>query len=453
MCVDINNAAIPYHFHHAASEASEVEKIPLEEMLAEQTLVDNWLLLYGHDYIAHAVWNGNFSLVVKSKAVLPAEAILRTRKVVEYEKGATDGSRGHATLITLSPVTISAIDKTNALTQDQQDLLEKLEAFLATKNFAEDLELLQSCPDLAFYLKSYSTLDLRPKYWREAKEYVEQHDRLLTSDERQILVEYDELNKRNQDGEEAIDQINFYQLCMKRHRLLYSMLFRLDAIKAKKRLVRELKRKSEGLDFNQYNDIGISYLKPFELNQFEEGRNLTRNQALFKLSEEKRCDETVVRIAYDQSKNSTVDAYLTRKYYKWIEKIPALRDQIVTQLYLARKHHFGASKLNCEIRAARNSVYWAYGDIAVVRGNPKDVILGNSNFDSDVTSGEVFLLPPWMNQGQFFSLPLVHPATLILGKKAALEPFAEQLKQMDAKYAYTEHLTVAQKKSFNITDS
>lgn len=81
-------------------------------------------------------------------------------------------------------------------------------------------------------------------------------------------------------------------------------------------------------------------------------------------------------------------------------------------------------------------------------GNP-DKIICSGDLNSNLTSREVSLLTPWMNNGKFFSLPLVQNETFILGKREKLEPFSKVLSWMGAKYVYVENLTDEQKKFFN----
>jgi hypothetical protein len=234
---------------------------------------------------------------------------------------------------------------------------------------------------------------------------------------------------------------------------MYKLVFRLDYLRFKRSQLKYYQRCQEGITFNKPNkyypcrcsSIDNIKFKDAELPRvfywFNENSDITIKQFVnyqFKF------------IVHDLHKNNAIDTYLSRKYTKWMKKRPEDKTIFINTLYLTRKHRLLFDKMNPEIRAERNSIRWSYGDIAILRGNPSSIIAGDCKFRQDVKSGEVLLLSPFMNNGKFFSLPLVQEETFILGKQASLQPFAEELDQMGAKYAYLENLTVEQQLFFNL---
>ncbi len=75
-----------------------VPKSKAEDILASREKVKDWLDKYRTDYVAHAVWKTNVASVLQSMSISPAEAVLRQKREVEYEKGSGYDCRGKENL-------------------------------------------------------------------------------------------------------------------------------------------------------------------------------------------------------------------------------------------------------------------------------------------------------------------------------------------------------------------
>lgn len=75
--------------------------------------LDQWIVKQNQDWVAHAVWTNNaVQKIFQMRKVLPAEAVIRTSAVVEYEKGHGYAARGQAELPKLDS---SDVDEINQL--------------------------------------------------------------------------------------------------------------------------------------------------------------------------------------------------------------------------------------------------------------------------------------------------------------------------------------------------
>jgi hypothetical protein len=155
-----------------------LEDVPITEKNHHQLLASQWMGQFGHDYIAHAVWNGNFAGVVKRKQVLPAEAILREGSPVEYESGGAFGQRSVVQLVSFPEETFEEIDQL-FLTPKQKNSLTELEKFFQTKNFSGGEKYLEKLLDNELFLRKLSAYDLSEEEEKQIKNINEFFDKFL----------------------------------------------------------------------------------------------------------------------------------------------------------------------------------------------------------------------------------------------------------------------------------
>lgn len=406
----------------------------LEEHQQTQTqrkIVDDWIAQHKDDFVSHAAWSQDaeknrkfinrgwvkpidvkiIGEIIRSGSVMPAEAILYSKGDVEYE-GSFFGCR-----------------ETKCLIPNELDS-EVREVFELKKDEAEELSLLQESQKKvseedyrAFKSLKKKIISSLNEEKRETYLYIEEKDRYTPTSSRpnESLMKLEEVGLNNLSEEE---RSQFHKLSLNR-----------TVFEERPRL-KHLIRKSKGIDliFNKINRDNIKV----------RGCPSSRYHQL--LSVPFRCfspEDLALRYFSD---NDTLKKYLTHKFQLWTKKgIPL--DVVNKALVLANDKVLGleSSKLGNTIRTASNRINWNYGDNVILRGNAKDLAcfkIGN----------ETALLAPWQNEGKYFTLPLSQEDTLLIGPKSNLQPHAEELNKLGAKYVYLESLTEEQANFFNVPE-
>ena len=231
----------------------------------------------------------------------------------------------------------------------------------------------------------------------------------------------------------------FASLEFPKHKLTEGELHRFNEL-VKKTILTNKQRKTMKLLLRMKYGLWISFQRngtEIEQSSFYPFR---RREVLCTLSSTLATDVCDIEIAYDEYRGRLIDKYLAHKFTQWVQKGVDMSLCYKT-LMNVRDTVFGTAKLNCEIRARKNSVAWDYGEIAIVRGKGSEII--------GMMRGEALLLAPCQNGGEFFSLSLCEPHTVVIGKKSSLEKYSEKLKSMGVEFAYIENLTLEQQALFN----
>lgn len=118
----------------------ELPTIPSDVMALQQEIVTNWLGLWKCNFVAHAIWDGNFQDIVNKGCVLPAEAVLRRDGKVEREAGVY-GCRTIDSLPTLSEEELKTLEVLDD--QDEQRIIELKEKLLIDPYTEEDKQTLK----------------------------------------------------------------------------------------------------------------------------------------------------------------------------------------------------------------------------------------------------------------------------------------------------------------------
>jgi hypothetical protein len=437
---------------------------PRDEKEQQRQLIASWMASFKDDYVAHAVWGDNFAKVVETGAVLPAEAVLRTKRIVEYEKGGLYGQRGKKTIPRFSEEiakslevlevdeektlrTLLALEKKEkaALSDEEYNELKQLTNKIILKTFVKkDMIWLSQHFVNSIGEKTVAKREAIKNIYESLPE--ETKKKLIefvakdmsennTAEYQNLLAELD--IKINQSQALRLKHFIFASLKLPQQKLTEEELHRFNELVNKKTLtnsqrktMKRLLRKEYGL-WISFNRNGI---------EIEESPSypFRRRKVLLTLSFD--VDVCDIEIAYDEYRGRLIDKYLAHKFTQWVQKGIDMSLCYKT-LMSVRNTVFGTAKLNCEIRASKNSVAWAYGEIAIVRGKGSEI--------TGMMKGEAILLAPFQNGGEFFSLPLCEPHTVVIGKKNSLEKYSEKLKNMGAEFAYIENLTLEQQALFN----
>lgn len=380
----------------------KVQLPPFTPNNEQQLLIQNWLSTWKDDFVAHAIWNGNFSSVVKDKAILPAEAILRTKGSVEREKG-TYGNRVIETLPSLTSEDIAALET------------------LDPENESDLQKLLKEQSENPFSVAEKEKLnELQIKIVTKAKELYFGKDKF--------------------DSVPSDDQIEYHIFKIKIFKKLkidiknclsdedFSLYTVLDEKSDRDKKIKHIQQKKHGI---RNHNIDI---------------NFKRNEIINQLSIKYNSRSHLIQIAYDNQKGGVIARLYAKKLQKHkkkaldIKTFKNLRNKIY-QLYNLGLSINGTTLIS-EVRTLQNNILWSYGNIAVLRG-------GGKNIGMDL-KGEFGLLHPIDNNGDFFTLALKNPDTLIIGGYQDLYPFSKELDAIEAKYVYIESLTEEQKLFFNI---
>ena len=166
-----------------------------------------------------------------------------------------------------------------------------------------------------------------------------------------------------------------------------------------------------------------------------------------------------ILLAYDQSKpeaerfdrkmsiyfEGVCEDYGIKTYYdpKGSLENRRLYRELVQCLENARVDVFQRRLVTPCMRATENQIHWKNERVMILQKNVAEQIASKLG-----VVGEVYLLNPWQNKGDFSLIPFDDPKTLILGPKAILEPFAK--KNPTLQVAYFEDMTPEQCDDFNV---
>lgn len=105
-----------------------------------------------------------------------------------------------------------------------------------------------------------------------------------------------------------------------------------------------------------------------------------------------------------------------------------------------QSHH-----LNAEIRMLEDKIYWAYGNVAILKGfKSKEEKTSHRQI---AKAFELFTPGPWSNpEGKFFEFNLKDESILILGPKKILEPYKDKYMNL----VFIEDLTQEQREKLKV---
>lgn len=367
----------------------------------ERETIKNWIEQNKVDFIAHAVWNGFKEEDLKyGAAVYPAEARLYLTGQVEYEKGSTRGSRGYKYLI--EELDSRALEIFESLSKSEMEELKYLEE-LQTRTNEEEYQAFKS---LKKRIISFLPEDEQELYlWFKS----------LGNNQKCLKLEGMGIEKLTEEEKREFEKLsekrNFFD---QRSRFKY------------------LLRKKQGIDIE------------FENN----GKEVTAKGCFLRYGELRKqgySDPSDAALKYFYKKD-ILNKYLAHKYEKWTKKgISPMAAYLALQNAHDKVLCLQSSKLNFDIRAMKSKIAWSYGNTIILRGKTEGITSHNA-------SNEVFLLAPWQNRGEYFSLPLAQEDTIVIGPRNELEPIVKVLKTIGAKFAYLESLTKEQKEFFEVPE-
>lgn len=383
-------------------------------------VLDDWLKNYKDDFVSHASSSNNFEKILEDGFLKPAELILREKKRVEYEAGGL----GDRDIASLPEFTEDFFKNLNFLDDNSRAELKKLqakkEAETLTQDEIEEFKLLKK------EIKKAGVEEFNRLYPEgQLAFYFSLLNETAGLDERELRKKY--LETIDELGKKAVDSSHYSEL------------------KSKKKLTEAEEKKLQSL-LRSKQGIGIHFVSNAHFKSPPKAFS-----SMMLRTEPLQINRKLFRIAVDQHNNGELDKYLARKYEKWVQKGYEIK-VINRVLHEARSFVIPPSKLNYDVRVLRNGIHWAYGPIAILRGDPQLIDRGNSQGDIKSAGDEHFLLAPWQNKGEFYSLPLKNQETLILGLKKCLLPFADQLIKKGIPFIYLENLTEEQKEIFTVLD-
>lgn len=447
----------------SSNESVQLQSLSVDsDSPLQRQLVSSWVEKFKNDFVAHAVWGDNFAKVIESGAILPGEAVLRSSGTVEYEEGRMYGQRGTKKKIQLSEEMAKSLEVLDP--KDEEKLNELLELDKKEKTQISEEEL-KELKQLKNQMKpttlegkdklqsSQSFMNNRNEKAVAVREEIKNIYENLAKEKKAKLVEfvindlsdenYDEYLNLLKDLKIDIDERGAFRLNefifaveFPKHQLTEVGQRRFEELSKKIILTDDQRKEIKALTRKKY---GLPFL--FKVVTVYP-TNFTRKEAIKKLMEQNSCPLVDINIAYDEYKEKQLDRYLAHKFNQWTRKGTS-QEKANGTLTDLREMTLQNGKLNCQIRAMRNGINWEYGNIVVARGEGSNIMLG------EVSDREVSLLAPWQNEGNFFTLPLQEPNTIVIGKKNALEKYSESLKNMGVGFAYIENLTPEQKSLFS----
>lgn len=165
------------------------------------------------------------------------------------------------------------------------------------------------------------------------------------------------------------------------------------------------------------------------------------------------CSLRDVIVAYDEARGRPFYRMLN-KIYEFCLRKGCNEDELHDELKNLRERflHEPDCRLQNDISTLKNSVFWNYGDIAIIKGNfHRDVSLKAFGKHPSSSSYEHRTLAPYQNRGMFYTLDLTDPDLLILGPKKMLDSYRKDeaiSAKVKARFVDIESLTSEQKAHF-----
>ncbi len=133
-----------------------------------------------------------------------------------------------------------------------------------------------------------------------------------------------------------------------------------------------------------------------------------------------------MQVAIDCCSADPIDKRLAQVWEANKELRDNLKD-LHTELLNFRYCEIDRSALCSSVRAVYNGINWQYGDVIVLSGNPEKIVSAfnfsndNRKKDAKLENGQdVFLLEPFENGGEFFSLDLKQEDKIVLCPRAVI---------------------------------
>lgn len=382
-----------------------------------------WIERHGKDFVAHAIWENNVEKLLKAGMVHSAEAIVRSGKTASFETG-TWGDRSSLNLgFYLEELKKNPVDDIPCplIYQNAMSLGEAI-----TKRYIRPAQVLSfmSVTEMSKYL-----------YGNEA------------------ILEWLELMNRQDEIKRPLSKEQFANMN--------------EEEKQKFRVILH-----DGKDY----DIVLEPEKegdaePIFKIQGIPSIRINNSYELALLSD--FCNKKKIpnvrnfQLARDVQSSLPVDKMLALIWQAFLKLNPYSQSQIkidtCKDLCTFRKRAIKCSALSYEIRVAYNAVYWQYGKVAVLRGNPKDIISALKNtYDTekkelshkiDTTGSEVYLLQPFENGGEPFALDLSNEDTIVLGPEEILSPYRGLANSKGIRFHSFESMTQEQLNFFSVPPS
>lgn len=398
-----------------------------DELKMHQARVQDWIDKHGKEFIAHAVWTGNFTTLVKQGGnIKAAEAILREEGIVECEIGNKYEARAVLKMIKLTEEDIQTLEVLDEDKQQELDfLLTKRKTSLSQEEYKELKQLYKKIK-----------MEGSKRIPEQELEGIMSPDILLNAEkERELKGATELIEKRDRLGKEALNHSE---------KSRYEELLEKGGLSLKEhQRIRDLEQLKLGWEFRFEGAIKKRVFFEF---------NYVRLTALVNLAKKYKVNMSVINIAHDQYRQNPLYKHLTHKFEIWTAKgmdaklILGLLQEVCKSLFR------NGEKLLNTISTVRNRIAWAYGNIALCRGNPDEIIGYNSSTKIGMGPNEIEhrTLAPFQNKGEFFRLPLAQKETIVIGDKNEMEPVKDLLDKMGCIYAYTQNLSVEQQAFFKI---
>lgn len=177
---------------------------------------------------------------------------------------------------------------------------------------------------------------------------------------------------------------------------------------------------------------------------------------------------TMISYIYTQTlrldEKNHVDPTL-REIYRYCLKKRVCPERLEYEIYALRNNIFQLDRvfeIGCDIRVAKNSVWWMYGKIALLIGNPLFKIANRyfparSEFEDSQANGREFRLKgPYQCDNGYYQVKIDDADNLILGPKSLLDQYRlnpEIPDSVKARFIDLESLTEEQRVIFSLKKS
>jgi hypothetical protein len=202
---------------------------------------------------------------------------------------------------------------------------------------------------------------------------------------------------------------------------------------------------------------GVPYLELQDMTKY--------NEFINQLAWRYNCSRMAVQICLDQNTDISSHHHLARVWNTCKPLVLNSDYRGLTHELMAFYHHQfdSKSKLQATIFAGYNGIWWSYGDVVVLRANPKQLLSEAnrvSNYNPHLPSElkelqpeklrDITLLYPYENKGEFFRMDLSHPDTIMIGPRAKLVRYQERAREMKLQMFFIEDMTEKQQQFFDV---
>ncbi|CEG58713.1 hypothetical protein [Legionella fallonii] len=353
----------------------------------------HWLDKHKVSYIAHAIWGDNVEKVLRSGKILAAEEVLRKYQKVSYEQSSVYGGRA---LLNIDTITDFIRD-----------------------NFSPE----------------------------QLTHGIVKSDNITVEDAVKFnLISVDEGNRLRD------KEMDYAKFSKKDFAVMSSKQKKISEI-----ILKNGKNYSVIIDegFSLYNG-GRYVCKIQGIDSYKIANSLAGSSLINQLKKRfSTVPNFALQIAIDCARQESVNKILADAwdYYSSFNIGIIGKKSLDEYLFDLRSNIIQISKLNAEIRAGYNSIYWTYGDVVVLKGNPNNILSISSltlNETWDIKKGEVYTLKPYENKGEYLSLELNQEDTIIIGPQNILSQYYDTAVEQGIRMISIESMTAEELNFFKV---